>query len=137
MQPVLPLDFMHERTRLSIGRNTYTTTQTRVTDPLRPPYQTCDMNLSRMTVEELQALWRLLCEWELEDVALLMREWMEKLDDSYVSRMVNLTTLAPDLVAAILDETLPAEVTLFDLAAGTPVLWEEQRGRLEENDDRS
>jgi len=26
---------------------------------------------------------------------------------SYVSRMVNLTTLAPDIVAAILDETLP------------------------------
>jgi hypothetical protein len=32
----------------------------------------------------------------------------EEVDDSYVSRMVNLTTLAPDLVAAILDETLPA-----------------------------
>jgi hypothetical protein len=26
--------------------------------------------------------------------------------------MVNLTTLAPDIVAAILDETLPEEVTL-------------------------
>ena len=39
-------------------------------------------------------------------------------DDSYVSRMVNLTTLAPDLVAAILDETLPPEVTLFTLASG-------------------
>jgi hypothetical protein len=31
----------------------------------------------------------------------------EAVDDSYVSRMVNLTTLAPDIVAAILDETLP------------------------------
>jgi hypothetical protein len=50
----------------------------------------------------------------------------EGVDDSYVSRMVNLTTLAPDIVAAILDETLPEEVTLFDLASGTPVLWEEQ-----------
>jgi hypothetical protein len=37
--------------------------------------------------------------------------------------MVNLTTLAPDLVAAILDETLPEEVTLFGLPAGTPVVW--------------
>ena len=27
----------------------------------------------------------------------------EGVDDSYVSRMVNLTTLAPDIVAAILD----------------------------------
>ena len=40
----------------------------------------------------------------------------EGVDDSYVSRMVNLTTLAPDIVAAILDETLPSEVTLFELA---------------------
>ena len=51
-------------------------------------------------------------------------------------RMVNLTTLAPNIVAAILDETLPPEVTLFDLATGTPVLWEEQWGRLEGNEDR-
>jgi hypothetical protein len=48
--------------------------------------------------------------------------WCEGVDDSYVGRMVNLTTLAPDIVAAILDEALPAEVTLFELAAGTPVL---------------
>jgi hypothetical protein len=50
----------------------------------------------------------------------------ERVNDSYVSRMVNMTTLAPDIVAAILDETLSPEVTLFGLAAGTPVLWEEQ-----------
>lgn len=54
----------------------------------------------------------------------------EGMDRAYVSRMVNLTTLAPDIVAAILDETLPPEVTLFDLASGTPMLWEEQRDRL-------
>jgi len=50
----------------------------------------------------------------------------ERVDDSYVSRMVNLTTLAPDIVTAILDETLPPEVTLFGLAAGTALMWEEQ-----------
>jgi hypothetical protein len=44
--------------------------------------------------------------------------------------MVNLTTLAPHIVAAILDETLPSEVTLFDLTAGTALVWEEQWGRL-------
>jgi hypothetical protein len=44
--------------------------------------------------------------------------------------MVNQTTLVPDIVAAILDKTLPAEVTLFDLAAGTPLLWEQQQGRV-------
>ena len=56
----------------------------------------------------------------------------ERVDDSYVSRMVNLTTLAPDIVAAILDETLPEEVTLFEYSAGTPMVWEDQWGRLEE-----
>lgn len=29
--------------------------------------------------------------------------------------MVNLTTLAPDIVAATLDETLPPDVTVFEL----------------------
>jgi hypothetical protein len=47
----------------------------------------------------------------------------EGVNDSYVSRMVNLTTLAPDIIAAILDETLSPEVTLFELAAGTPLVW--------------
>lgn len=54
----------------------------------------------------------------------------EKLDRSYVSRMVNLTTLAPDIVAAILDETLPENVSLFDLAVDTPLSWEDQRQRV-------
>lgn len=55
---------------------------------------------------------------------------LEGMDRAYVSRMVNLTTLAPDIVAAILDETLPSEVTLFDLASGTPLLWDDQRARV-------
>ena len=55
----------------------------------------------------------------------------EGMDRAYVSRMVNLTTLAPDIVAAILDETLPPEVTLFELASGTPLLWDEQRAIIE------
>ena len=53
------------------------------------------------------------------------------MDRAYVSRMVNLTTLAPDIVEAILDETLPAEGTLFDLASATPLIWDEQRALLE------
>jgi hypothetical protein len=35
-----------------------------------------------------------------------------------------LTTLAPDIVTATLDETLPFEVTLFELAAEAPLVWE-------------
>ena len=55
---------------------------------------------------------------------------LEGMDRAYVSRMVNLTTLAPDIVAAILDETLPDHVTLFDLASGTPLLGDDQRALL-------
>lgn len=54
----------------------------------------------------------------------------EKLDNSYVSRMVNLTSLAPDIVDAILHERLPSTLTLFELAVDTPVLWEEQRRKF-------
>jgi len=56
--------------------------------------------------------------------------WRERVDDSYVSRMVNLITLAPDIVTAILDEALPSEVTLFELTPGTRLLLKEQRGRV-------
>jgi hypothetical protein len=52
---------------------------------------------------------------------------LEGIDNSYVSRMVNLTSLAPDIVAAILDDTLPSNVTLFDVAVDPPALWEDQR----------
>ena len=54
----------------------------------------------------------------------------EKIDNSYVSRMVNLTSLAPDIVSAILDDALPNHVTLFDLAVDPPMLWDEQRSLL-------
>ena len=55
---------------------------------------------------------------------------LEGVDRSYVSRMVNLTALAPDIQNAILDETLPDSVSLFDLAVDMPVGWVEQRGRI-------
>jgi hypothetical protein len=54
----------------------------------------------------------------------------EGVDNSHVSLMVNLITLASDIVSAILDETLPPAVTLFEVAAGTPRVWEEQWGRV-------
>ena len=53
-----------------------------------------------------------------------------QIDNSYVSRMVNLTTLAPDIVAAILDDALPNHITPFDLAVDPPALWDEQRKRV-------
>ena len=53
----------------------------------------------------------------------------EKVDRSYISRMVNLTTVVPEIQVAILDETLSDTVSLFNLASDTPLPWEEQRGR--------
>lgn len=51
----------------------------------------------------------------------------EGADDSYVGRMLNLTTLAPDIVAAILDDSVPAHVTPYDLAINPPVLLQSLR----------
>jgi hypothetical protein len=50
----------------------------------------------------------------------------EGIDSSYVSRMINLTTLAPEIVEAILDDEVPDHVTLFDLAVDPAVIWKHQ-----------
>lgn len=54
----------------------------------------------------------------------------EKADFSYVARLLNLTMLAPPLVAAILEDTLPSGTTVNDLAINPPLLWQEQEARL-------
>ena len=45
-------------------------------------------------------------------------------DATYVSRVLRLTLLAPDIVEAILDGRQPAELQLDDLLEGFPVDWE-------------
>lgn len=52
------------------------------------------------------------------------------MDRSYVSRVVNVTALTPDIQAAILDDTLPEGVALCDLAMDTPHCWDAQRQRI-------
>jgi hypothetical protein len=54
----------------------------------------------------------------------------EGTDHSYVARHINLTLLAPDIVAAILDEALPDGVRLHALSINPPALWETQRQSL-------
>ena len=49
------------------------------------------------------------------------------IDNSYVSRILNLTLLAPDIVQMILDDQVPDNLTVFNLATNTPRLWDEQR----------
>ena len=50
---------------------------------------------------------------------------------SYVSRLLRLTLLAPEIVEAILDGRQPAELQLDDLLEGFPLEWERQRSTLQ------
>lgn len=47
----------------------------------------------------------------------------EGVGDSYVSRMINLTMLSPYVIQAILDDTLPDNITLLELAVNPPLVW--------------
>jgi len=55
----------------------------------------------------------------------------ERVDNSYVSRMMNLTLFAPDIVVTILDDQLPVGIWRFDLAVDMPVGWEEPEGKFD------
>jgi hypothetical protein len=46
---------------------------------------------------------------------------------TYVSQVLRLTLLAPEIVEAILDGRQPAELQLDDLLAGFPLQWEGKR----------
>ncbi len=47
----------------------------------------------------------------------------EGVDNSYVSRMINLTLLPPWTIAAILDDQMPDDTVLFELAVEKAVVW--------------
>jgi hypothetical protein len=55
---------------------------------------------------------------------------VEKINESYVGRMLRLTLLAPDIVEAILGGKHPAAVTLAALMQRFPVGWREQCRKL-------
>ena len=50
----------------------------------------------------------------------------EGIADTYVLRLLQLTCLAPDIVAAILDGRQTKGLRLADLLRGVPLRWEEQ-----------
>ena len=52
----------------------------------------------------------------------------EKINDSYVSRVLRLTLLTPDIVEAILNGRQPEGMTLPGLMKGVEVEWERQAG---------
>lgn len=51
----------------------------------------------------------------------------EKINESYVGRVLGLTLLAPDIVEEILDGRQPAGLQLKNLLRPFPVGWQEQR----------
>jgi hypothetical protein len=54
----------------------------------------------------------------------------ERINSSYVSRVLRLTLLAPDLVEAILDGRQPEAMNLRRLLMPFPVAWSEQPGSV-------
>ena len=54
----------------------------------------------------------------------------EKINSSYVGRVLRLTLLAPEIVEAILDGRQPADLQLEDLLRRFPVGWREQRAEI-------
>ena len=61
----------------------------------------------------------------------------EKINSSYVSRLLRLTLLAPDIVDAILDGRQPDGMTLPGLLKGVPVEWERQSMQISTPASRS
>ena len=51
----------------------------------------------------------------------------EGIASSYITRVMRLTLLAPDIVEAVLDGTQAPEVTLARVLEPFPVDWDEQR----------
>ncbi len=56
----------------------------------------------------------------------------ERVSQGYVSRVLRLTLLAPDIVEAILDGRQPEAMRLDDLLAGVPADWTEQVGLVDQ-----
>lgn len=51
----------------------------------------------------------------------------EKINSSYLSRILRLTLLAPDIVEAIIDGRQPKGLKLADIVGPMPVEWDRQR----------
>jgi len=61
----------------------------------------------------------------------------EKINPSYIARVLRLTLLAPDIVEAILDGRQPVRMQLDDLLAPFPVEWARQREALVSSKEHS
>jgi DNA-binding IscR family transcriptional regulator len=55
----------------------------------------------------------------------------ERINESYVGRVLRLTLLAPDIVEAVFGGRHPEQITLAVLMSRFPVFWSAQRSALE------
>lgn len=68
---------------------------------------------------------RMLDRGQVNQIGELARQ--EKQDHAYVSRLLNLTTLSPWIVEAILDDRVDDGIGVKDIAINPPMLWSEQQ----------
>ena len=68
---------------------------------------------------------RMLDRGQVNQIGELARQ--EKQDHAYVSRLLNLTTLSPWIVEAILDDLVDDGIGVKDIAINPPMLWSEQQ----------
>jgi hypothetical protein len=54
----------------------------------------------------------------------------EKINSTYVGRVLRLTLLAPEIIEAIMEGRQPAGMTMAGLLTGFPLVWAEQRAVL-------
>jgi hypothetical protein len=54
----------------------------------------------------------------------------EKVNDSYLSRVLRLTLLSPDIVEAIVSGRQPGTLQVDDLLRPLPSLWQQQKSNL-------
>ena len=82
--------------------------------------------MTKITLEvgDLFSVWQT-ARWMISDTNATIAEIAaaEKINESYVGRVLRLTLLAPDIVEAILGGRQPADLQLRRV----PVLWAEQR----------
>jgi hypothetical protein len=83
-----------------------------------------------LTIAVARAHWwqELLDSGRYPSISALTRDL--KVDFGYVSRLLQLTLLAPDIIEAILNGTAPSGVCLDKLQWRLPLLWDEQRQLL-------
>jgi len=60
----------------------------------------------------------------------------EKINESYVGRVLRLTLLAPDIVEAIISGQQPAGLQLDGLMKSVPIEWREQRAEIPQTSRR-